>query len=290
MEQENNFKKTDNGKNNNQEKKENPDQKNNKTKKKTCKIANQSYYKVSDFPQLKMFEANWKKIREELDGIIKEEENYRNSIKNGNLDEKDLKDSEKYSLFFEPWIEHDLYEESRADGWDVAPLLIGGNYIEKKCRRAPFLFEIIKSIPELASASYSLLKPGTHIVPHKGYDEYSEEILRYHLGMIIPKGDLGIRVNSEIKIWKEGEAFIFDDFQIHEAWNLTNEYRYVLICDFDSKIPTDIEDNEKSNVTSDNTTTTTQEENQYDSNGNIKNKNMYFNDKKFNSSINNYIT
>jgi len=273
---------------NTQEKSENANQNDKKIKKRTCKIKNQNFYKVSNFPYLTIFQANYKKIREELDEIIKEEENYKNSLKNDNSNDKN---SEKHPLFFEPWIEKDLYEESRPDGWDVAPLLIGGNYIEKKCKRAPFLFEIIKSIPQLVSASYSCLKPGTHIVPHKGYDEYSEEILRYHMGLIIPKGDLGIRVNTEIKVWKEGEAFIFDDFLTHEAWNFTNEYRYVLICDFDSKIPEDNEENLKNNEKNDTTTTeSTEYEIQYDENGNIKNKNMYFNDSKFNSSINNYIT
>ena len=109
--------------------------------------------------------------------------------------------------------------------------MISCKTIEKNCNKAKFLSGLVKQIPQLVSVSYSLLKPDTHIVPHKGYDDYSEEILRYHMGMIIPKGDLGLRVNQDIKVWKEGEAFIFDDYQIHEAWNFTKEDRYVLICD-----------------------------------------------------------
>ena len=179
------------------------------------KIKNLSFYPVCSFPHLKLLDANFLQIKEELNHIIKNE----NSL---NKNEK----------LFQPWIEFDLYNESNPNGWDIAPLMIGGKLIEANCLKAPFLSELIKNIPGLVSVSFSLLKPDTHIVAHQGYDEYSEKVLRYHLGLIIPKGDLGIRVEKEVKTWKEGDSFIFDDFLIHEAWNFTKEDRYVLICDF----------------------------------------------------------
>lgn len=177
------------------------------------KIKGMYFYDNKDFPQLKILNANYRSIRDELVGIINDE-------------------LESNSNFFEPWIEFDLYNESNPNGWDIAPLMISGEYIEKNCKKAKFLNELIRQIPGLMSASFSLLKPNTHIVPHQGYDEYSEQVLRYHLGLIIPKGDIGIRVGPEVRTWKEGESFIFDDFMIHEAWNFSSENRYVLICDF----------------------------------------------------------
>jgi len=173
------------------------------------------FYPINDFSQLKIFNANYNDINNELLRLI--------------IRDQSLSNQEK---IFQPWIEHELYSQSNPNGWDIAPFMINGSLIEKNCVLAPYLYEIIKTIPYLVSVSYSLLKPDTHIIPHKGYDEYSEKILRYHMGMIIPKGDLGIRVGNEMKVWKEGESFIFDDYQIHEAWNFTNENRYVLICDF----------------------------------------------------------
>lgn len=181
-------------------------------KKRTSKSDDLNFYKTSDYPQLKLFDANYLAIKNELLSIVKAE-NEQNS-------------------FFEPWIEKDLYEESNPDGWHIAPLMINGNLIEKNCLKAKYLYGLIKEIPQLVSVSFSLLKPNTHIVPHKGYDEYSEEILRYHLGLIIPNGDIGIRVNTDIRVWKEGESFVFDDYKIHEAWNFSDSNRYVLICDF----------------------------------------------------------
>lgn len=172
-----------------------------------------SFYTIDEFPRFRVLEENYDKIKEEL---------------LSNLEDEKKNDTN----FFEPWIEHNLYEESREDGWDVAPFMIGGTKIEERCIRCPFLTSLCDKIPGIMSISYSLLKPGTHIVPHKGYDDYSEKMLRFHMGIIIPKGDLGIRVEKDITTWKEGQSFIFDDFLIHEAWNFSQENRYVLIIDF----------------------------------------------------------
>jgi aspartyl/asparaginyl beta-hydroxylase (cupin superfamily) len=211
------------------------------SKKRSTKFDDINFYKTSDYPQLKLFDANYLAIKEELLSITNQE------------NENDR--------FFEPWVEKDLYEESNPDGWHIAPLMINGNLIEKNCLKAKYLYGLIKEIPQLVSVSFSLLKPNTHIVPHKGYDEYSEEILRYHLGLIIPKGDLGIRVNTDIRVWKEGESFVFDDYKIHEAWNFSDSNRYVLICDF---IGSDFDRK-------------------------INSEDINFKDRKFNDSISNYI-
>ena len=78
-----------------------------------------------------------------------------------------------------------------------------------------------------------MLKPGTWILPHKGYEVYSEKTLRFHLGVKLPKeGDFGIRVGSTTQKWEYGKGLVFDDMNIHEAWNFTSENRYVLILDF----------------------------------------------------------
>ena len=190
-------------------------------RKESFKDPNLIFYPNSFFTHLKVLNANYKEIKKELEQLIT----------------SDLS-MNKENKIFQPWIEYDLYNESNPNGWDIAPFVIGGKFIEGNCKKAPFVSELLKQIPGIVSGSFSLLKPNTHIVPHQGYDEYSEKILRYHLGLIVPSGDLGIRVCNEVRVWKEGESFIFDDYKIHEAWNFTNEDRYVLICDF-----VDIKDN-----------------------------------------------
>jgi aspartyl/asparaginyl beta-hydroxylase (cupin superfamily) len=168
------------------------------------------FHSLETFPQFKILEENYEGILKELKAVMTNE-------KTG---------------IFEPWIERNLYEESNEEGWNVAPLMIGGVVIQERSSLFPLLMKLINNIQGIMSVSFSLLKPDTHIVPHKGYDDYSEKVLRYHMGLIIPDGDVGIRVENELRTWQEGKSFVFDDYMVHEAWNYTEEDRIVLIIDF----------------------------------------------------------
>lgn len=178
---------------------------------------NKEFFSVEkDFPKFLILEQNYKEI---LDEFL--EVNKMSRVKKENGVE-----------LFEPWVERNLYQESNEHGWDVAPLMIGGEKIEERCELFPKLISLTNQINGIMSISFSLLKPGTHIVPHRGYDDYSEKMLRYHLGIIVPEGDLGLRVEKKITRWENGQSFIFDDYLIHEAWNFSQYDRIVLIIDF----------------------------------------------------------
>jgi beta-hydroxylase len=126
------------------------------------------------------------------------------------------------------WVERELYGE----GWKVfglfdfphgAPLPEG----VRACPRTAAL--IAQHIPTHGAAGFSLLEPGTRIQPHQGYQG---AFLRCHLGLEIPDGDCGLRIEGETRRWQAGRALIFDDRLRHEAWNLTGEARVVLLVDF----------------------------------------------------------
>lgn len=74
---------------------------------------------------------------------------------------------------------------------------------------------------------FSLLRPQTRIPPHTGVANVR---LVVHLPLIVPPG-CGFRVGNETRIWREGEAWVFDDTIEHEAWNDSDRDRYVLIFD-----------------------------------------------------------
>jgi aspartate beta-hydroxylase len=74
---------------------------------------------------------------------------------------------------------------------------------------------------------YSVLRPGTHILPHRGV---TNTRLVTHLPLIVPS-DCAIRVGGEIHEWQEGRCVTFDDTFEHEAWNNSSETRVVLILD-----------------------------------------------------------
>lgn len=182
-------------------------------------IKRQSFYDIQNFPWLKCFEDNFENIRREFDEL---------EIPEG---------------FFLPWVEKNLYEGSRIGGWLVAPLILNGNYINSRLKYFPTLLQLFNENKGIITALFSIIKPGTWIIPHKGYEKYSEKILRFHLGLKVPSGDIGIKVNDIQKKWKEGHSIIFDDSLIHEAWNYSEEDRIVLIFDFIKDKETDTSSN-----------------------------------------------
>ena len=74
-----------------------------------------------------------------------------------------------------------------------------------------------------------MLQPMTRILPHQGY---RGEFLRCHLGLEVPPGDCALKVEEETRRWEVGKVLVFDDRVTHEAWNLTDGERVVLLFDF----------------------------------------------------------
>ena len=86
----------------------------------------------------------------------------------------------------------------------------------------------LQRIPGRApNAFFSLLRPGKRIPPHTGVTNTRAIV---HLALDVPP-DCGFRVGGETREWVEGSAFAFDDTIEHEAWNLSDERRAVLIVD-----------------------------------------------------------
>ena len=101
------------------------------------------------------------------------------------------------------------------------------------CDLCPETAKALEEVPQThipgkaPSAFFSLLRPGAHIPPHTGVTN-SRAII--HLPLIVPE-KCGFRVGGEIREWREGEAFAFDDTIEHEAWNHSQLPRIVLIFD-----------------------------------------------------------
>jgi aspartyl/asparaginyl beta-hydroxylase (cupin superfamily) len=72
-----------------------------------------------------------------------------------------------------------------------------------------------------------VLQPRTRIPPHTGVSNTRAIV---HLPLLVPPG-CGFRVGGEVREWREGAAFIFDDTIEHEAWNDSDTPRTILIFD-----------------------------------------------------------
>lgn len=124
-----------------------------------------------------------------------------------------------------------LYQGSK---WKSFYLFAMGEPMVPHQEMCPITTAALREIPNLMGAFFSILQPDTHIPAHRG--PYGG-ILRYHLGVIVPEGDVGIRVDQQVCRWTEGKSLLFDDSFDHEAWNKTKSVRVVLFVDAARPLP-----------------------------------------------------
>jgi beta-hydroxylase len=131
-----------------------------------------------------------------------------------------------------------------------------GSFVDENCARCPRTAALLREIPDLYTAFFSVLDPHQVITPHWGY---YKGILRYHLGVVIPNDNADeacwLRVNAdsydnaqqrdkknsqrdtssivkgEVYHWHEGEGIVFDDNYLHDAGNDSDQVRVVLWLD-----------------------------------------------------------
>lgn len=119
---------------------------------------------------------------------------------------------------------------SEDDQWKAYWFAGYGVWDNSNCIRCPNTAAVLRAIPGLTTALFSILGPGKHLRPHRGL---YRGVLRHHLALIVPEpaSASGIKVDGEERHWTEGESMVFDDTYVHEAWNDTAEDRVVLFLD-----------------------------------------------------------
>ncbi len=172
-------------------------------------IHNPPFLKTNFVKKTEILEKNYKTINKELLKILKNKGNIP-SFQEVDEGQKRLSPDKKWKTFF---------------------LKVYGNYIEKNCKMCPETTKLIKQVPRIYTAMFSILEPHKHIPGHHGL---FKGVLRYHLGLIIPKGKkCKIRVGNKIYYWKNGKGVLFDDTYYHEVWNDSNKIRVVLFLDIE---------------------------------------------------------
>ncbi len=175
------------------------------------KVGNHPVFDTKLFPWVSDVEAAYPTIRSELMGILKR----KNDL--GNFQD----------------IVTDVRAITTDNGWKTYFFTAFGVRSEKNISSCPKTWAALQSIPGLQTAMFSIFDPGKHLRPHRGP---FNGVLRLHLGLVIPKGDVAIRVDKEVLHWEEGKVSIFDDSFEHEAWNRTDEVRVVLFVDFERPV------------------------------------------------------
>jgi aspartate beta-hydroxylase len=181
-------------------------------------VPSQPYYPRERFPWLAELEANTAMIREELRSVLSH-----------------LHDLESFLQTDSPQDAAGLLRcsGSQLPAWDAYFFHRHGERYDAHRARCPQTAALLDLLPlahvreHSPETLYSVLRPGTHILPHRGV---TNTPLVTHLPLIVPP-DCALRVAGEIHEWQEGRCVTFDDTYEHEAWNNSAETRVVLILD-----------------------------------------------------------
>jgi len=176
------------------------------------------YYDPADFDWSAKIEAQTATVRAELVELLKQgTDNFRPYIQAGDGDVR--LDANKALVENRDWSALFLCENGKPD--------------DALIERCPATWAAVNEAPLARIAGwgptvmFSLLKAGARIEPHTGM--FNTRLV-CHLPLIVPP-KCTFRVGNEVREWKEGQLFIFDDTIEHEAWNDSNEDRVVLIFD-----------------------------------------------------------
>ena len=102
--------------------------------------------------------------------------------------------------------------------WKGYPFYFNGFKIKKHLKDYPFVTEELAKIPNMVSASVSVLEPGAQLLPHNGN---SNGVMRYHLGLNIPAPmpECGFIIGGHELSWEVGKSFMFCNMNVHSAHN-----------------------------------------------------------------------
>jgi len=188
--------------------------------------------RYDDYPELRIFEAGHADIRSECEQLLRHRD--------------DLTDISKLGGDYTAGGIHTIR-------WK-AFMFKSGRFIEENCALAPKTTALLRQTPSVANAFLSILEPHQYITPHFGY---YKGFVRYHLGVMIPDDNADqacwLRVNADAAdnarrdkslidrgekyYWRNGRGVVFDDTNLHDAANGSDQVRVVLWLDVARKLP-----------------------------------------------------
>jgi len=163
------------------------------------------------FPALRLLDRNYDLIKTELDALLENRERiprYHELDKN----ESYISGSQDADKNWRVFMLRSMVGTPRAN--------------QAKCPRTTAL---LRKIPNLYQAFFSILDAGKCIPAHQGY---YLGYLRYHLGLKVPTmNPPTMRVKDQYHTWEQGKSILFDDSLNHEVYNQSDDVRVVLIVD-----------------------------------------------------------
>lgn len=185
------------------------------------------FFDRADFPWLDAFEAATGEIRGELMRVLA----------------ADREGLQPYIDFPETMPLDQFRALNRSRRWSAYFLWNQSAPVASHIARCPTTARLLETAPRPRikdrgpTAFFSILDPNTRIPPHVGI---TNTRLTVHLPLVVPP-DCGFRVGSTTREWVPGKAWVFDDSINHEAWNLSDTPRAILLFDIWNPLLTEAE-------------------------------------------------
>jgi beta-hydroxylase len=167
--------------------------------------------KTPDFPEFAPLREHWQTIRDEA-LELKRLGFFEQS--------KDKANIAYYDVGFRTFAKY---------GWSKFYLKWYGYTHHSAQELCPRTVEILKGIPEINGAMFSLLPANSILSRH--LDPVASS-LRLHMGLATPNRDeCWIDVDGTKYSWRDGEILLFDETFLHHVRNDTEDFRLLLMCD-----------------------------------------------------------
>lgn len=167
----------------------------------------------AEFPQLDPLREQWQTIRVEAAQLFDQ----------GRIRAAALRNDLSFDSFFK-------------QGWKRFYLKWYGEPLPTAQALCPRTVALLRSIPQIKAAMFTVLPPGSRLTPHR--DPFAGS-LRYHLGLITPNShDCRIFVDGEEYAWRDGGDIVFDETYVHWAENRTDATRVILFADIERPLRT----------------------------------------------------
>jgi aspartyl/asparaginyl beta-hydroxylase (cupin superfamily) len=193
------------------------------------------------FSFLKLFQDEWQVIRDEYTYFARnaseQELKFTYDILGPKSKTIKTKDNSKYSAFgilFQGKFIEDYIQLHQIRYPDHET-----NNISEKVQelRKKYFSNLINVIAKVSSAEDNILRNVYFGTFHPGLDtklhvNHNPHMNRGYLGLIVPKGDVAMKICHEQLYWQEGKFMVLDHSYPHCPHNYTDHYRTVLVVDF----------------------------------------------------------
>ena len=202
---------------------------------------NEYHLNPKQFPFLQSFQDNWQRIRDEFTYFTQnasdEELQFAYNILGPKSQTIQTKVNKKYTafgilfqgIFIEEYIQlHQITYPERGSHDVVATAL---------ALRTKYFPNLAASIAQVNSVEDNIVRnvyfgtfhPGLDIKLHVNYNPHMN---RGYLGLIVPEGDVAMKICHDKLYWHEGQFMVLDHSYPHCPHNYTNYDRTVLVVDF----------------------------------------------------------